>query len=68
VAERFHEDADWATAAEQSSEDDEAQEGSVLASQQRSSEPAEHSALHVEEEEADPDADADDETYDIEDP
>jgi len=47
VSERYVDDADWATAAEQSSEDDEAQEGSVLASQERASDSAEHSAIHV---------------------
>lgn len=47
MSERYNDDADWATAAEQSSEDDEAQEGNVLASQERSVEPAEHVALHV---------------------
>ena len=48
MSEKYHDDADWATAAEQSSEDDEAQEGDVLASQERASEPAEHLAVHVE--------------------
>jgi transcriptional antiterminator NusG len=47
VTERFTDDADWATAAEQSSEDDEAQEGDQLAAEERSVEPAEHAALHV---------------------
>jgi transcriptional antiterminator NusG len=64
VSDRFPDDADWATAAEQSSEDDEAQEGSVLEEQERSVEAAEHRALHVEDE----GDDVDDETYDIEDP
>ncbi|MCI2957425.1 transcription termination/antitermination protein NusG [Agromyces atrinae] len=41
------EDVDWATAAEQSSEDDEAQEGNTLAHDEESVEPAEQSALHV---------------------
>ncbi len=40
-------DVDWATAAEQSSEEDEAQEGSQLKHDELSSEPAEHSAMHV---------------------
>ncbi|MDF2562258.1 MAG: hypothetical protein K0R99_3704, partial [Microbacterium sp.] len=31
MSERYSDDADWATAAEQSSEEDEAQEGNVLA-------------------------------------
>jgi len=47
VTERFTDDADWATAAEQSSEDDEAQEGDQLAAEERSVEPAEQAALHV---------------------
>ncbi|CDK00562.1 Transcription antitermination protein NusG [Microbacterium sp. C448] len=47
MTERFTDDADWATAAEQSSEDDEAQEGDQLAAEERSVEPAEHAALHV---------------------
>ena len=64
MSDRFPDDADWATAAEQSSEDDEAQEGGVLEAQERSVEAAEHRALHVEDEEGD----VDDETYDIEDP
>jgi transcriptional antiterminator NusG len=48
VSERNLDDVDWATAAEQSSEDDEAQEGNVLAAEENSVEPAEHEALHVE--------------------
>lgn len=48
MSERNLDDVDWATAAEQSSEDDEAQEGNVLAAEQHSVEPAEHQALHVE--------------------
>jgi transcriptional antiterminator NusG len=47
VSERYVDDADWATAAEQSSEDDEAQEGNVLAAEEHSVEAAEHLALHV---------------------
>jgi len=47
VTERHVDDADWATAAEQSSEDDEAQEGNVLAAEERSVEPAEHVAIHI---------------------
>ena len=34
MSERYSDDADWATAAEQSSEEDEAQEGNVLAADQ----------------------------------
>lgn len=50
MSERYVDDADWATAAEQSSEDDEAQEGNILADQERSVEPAEHAAIHLESE------------------
>ena len=48
VSERYSDDADWATAAEQSSEDDEAQEGNVLSAEELSVAPAEHVALHIE--------------------
>lgn len=47
MSERYVDDADWATAAEQSSEDDEAQEGNVLAAEERAVEAAEHRALHI---------------------
>jgi len=47
VTETKHDDVDWATAAEQSAEDDEAQEGNTLAAEERSVEAAEHAALHV---------------------
>lgn len=62
MSERYVDDADWATAAEQSSEEDEAQEGNVLAAEEQSVEPAERLAIHVE----DPDGDAagDDEELD----
>ncbi|MFG6475224.1 transcription termination/antitermination protein NusG [Microbacterium sp. P06] len=53
MSERFTDDADWATAAEQSSEDDEAQEGNQLAAEERSVAPAEQVALHIEDENAD---------------
>ncbi len=67
MSERYADDADWATAAEQSSEDDEAQEGNILADQERQAEGAEHSALHiVDEDGADDLADPDD--IDIDDP
>lgn len=67
MSERYTDDADWATAAEQSSEDDEAQEGNVLAEEERSVEPAEHVALHiVDEDEVASDEDLDD--IDIDDP
>ncbi|WP_022889258.1 transcription termination/antitermination protein NusG [Agromyces italicus] len=42
-----HDDVDWATAAEQSAEDDEAQTGNVNEHEEQSSEPAEHVAVHV---------------------
>jgi len=48
VSERYSDDADWATAAEQSSEDDEAQEGNVLSAEEQSSSAAEHVAVHIE--------------------
>jgi len=67
VSERYVDDADWATAAEQSSEDDEAQEGNVLESQERASDSAEHSAVHVVDDETDTD-DADLGDIDITDP
>lgn len=68
VPERYSDDADWATAAEQSSEDDEAQEGNILATEEKSSSPAEHEAVHVE---GDADEASDDnstEDIDIDDP
>ncbi|KHK99073.1 antitermination protein NusG [Microbacterium mangrovi] len=67
MSERYVDDADWATAAEQSSEDDEAQEGNVLHAQERSVDPAEHSALHVVDE-SDEDEGDNEELDDIEDP
>ena len=42
-----HDDADWATAAEQSSTEDEAQEGNTLAAEEDSVEAAEQVAVHV---------------------
>ncbi|MFT4305463.1 MAG: transcription termination/antitermination protein NusG [Microbacterium sp.] len=65
MSEKYHDDVDWATAAEQSSEDDEAQEGDILAAQERGSEPAEHLAVHIEDEDDDTD---DSEDIDIDDP
>ena len=62
VTERHVDDVDWATAAEQSSEDDEAQEGNVLAAEERSVEPAEHVAIHI----VDDSDEGEDETDDIE--
>ncbi|WP_285136208.1 transcription termination/antitermination protein NusG [Microbacterium sp. lyk4-40-TSB-66] len=67
MSERYVDDADWATAAEQSSEDDEAQEGNVLESQERASDSAEHSAVHIVEDEDEVD-DADLSDIDITDP
>ena len=52
-------DIDLATAAEQSSEEDEAQEGNVLAEQIHSADAAEHTAVHVVEDDADGDGDID---------
>ncbi|MBD3940237.1 transcription termination/antitermination protein NusG [Microbacterium sp. NEAU-LLC] len=66
MTERYSDDADWATAAEQSSEDDEAQEGNVLAAEEHSVEAAEHLAIHVVDDEAEDDSDLDD--IDIDDP
>jgi transcriptional antiterminator NusG len=71
LSEKYVDDADWATAAEQSSEDDEAQEGNYLADQERSVEAAEHVAVHVVEDGADgegDEGDADLEDIDIDDP
>ncbi|MFF1573424.1 transcription termination/antitermination protein NusG [Leifsonia sp. NPDC058292] len=47
MSETNRDDVDWATAAEQSSEDDEAQTGNVLAADEDSVDSAEHEALHV---------------------
>ncbi|MHC2998222.1 transcription termination/antitermination protein NusG [Microbacterium sp. HJ5] len=67
MSERFFDDADWATAAEQSSEDDEAQEGNVLAEEDAANTAAEHVAIHiVDDAAAEDDADLDD--IDIDDP
>ncbi len=66
VSERYSDDADWATAAEQSSEDDEAQEGNVLEAEERASRPAETTAIHiVDEADGGQDEDADDDLQDI---
>ncbi len=67
MSEKYHDDVDWATAAEQSSEDDEAQEGDILAVQERASEPAEHLAVHVEDGDEDDDTEGS-EDIDIDDP
>ena len=68
MPEKYVDDADWATAAEQSSEDDEAQEGNILAAEERSSAPAEHLAVHVVDDDDDDDSQDDDEDIDIDDP
>ena len=68
MAEKYLDDADWATAAEQSSEDDEAQEGNILSAEERSVRSAETAAIHVVDDE---DQDADDsdlDDIDIDDP
>ena len=67
MSERYSDDADWATAAEQSSEEDEAQEGNVLAAEELSVTPAEHVAVHVEDEDAEDDV-VEDIDVDIDDP
>ena len=68
MSERYVDDADWATAAEQSSEDDEAQEGNVLAEEERSVEAAEHVAIHIVDDGDDDEDDADLDDIDIDDP
>lgn len=68
MSEKYVDDADWATAAEQSSEDDEAQEGNVLAEEERASAPAEHIAVHVVDDDADDEDDDDLDDIDIDDP
>jgi transcriptional antiterminator NusG len=47
VSRTERDDVDWATAAEQSAEDDEAQTGNTLEHEEDSVEPAEHRAVHV---------------------
>ena len=60
VSDSERDDIDLATAAEQSSEEDEAQEGNSLAADERSDEPAEQRALHtVNEGDEDDDVEAD---------
>ncbi|KQZ84906.1 antitermination protein NusG [Microbacterium sp. Root166] len=66
MSERVFDDADWATAAEQSSEDDEAQEGNILAEETAANTPAEHAAIHIVDESDVDDSDLDD--IDIDDP
>ena len=55
MTEKLPSDLDFSTAAEQSSEDDEAQEGNVLDAQLHSADPAEHNAMHVVDENSEPD-------------
>ena len=66
MTERIHDDADWAPAAEQSSEDDEAQEGNILAVEEHASDAAETAAMHIVDDEDADDSDLDD--IDINDP
>jgi transcription termination/antitermination protein NusG len=66
LSERYVDDADWATAAEQSSEDDEAQEGNILAEEDRANTPAEHLAVHIVDDDEEDLSDLDD--IDIDDP
>lgn len=68
MSEKYTDDADWATAAEQSSEDDEAQEGNILAAEELSSTPAEHLAVHVVDDEEDAVEGGDYDDIDIDDP
>ena len=68
MSERYVDDADWATAAEQSSEDDEAQEGNILAAEDRANTAAEHAAVHVVDENAEDEDDSDLDDIDIDDP
>jgi transcriptional antiterminator NusG len=57
VTQEERRDIDLATAAEQSSEEDEAQEGNVLERETHSVDPAEHNAIHVVDEDSDVEAD-----------
>jgi transcriptional antiterminator NusG len=68
VSERYFDDADWATAAEQSSEDDEAQEGNILAEEDRANTAAEHVAIHIVDDADDEDLSDDLDDIDIDDP
>ena len=69
MSERYSDDADWATAAEQSSEEDEAQEGNVLAAEEISVTSAEHVALHIEDVDGEDETDTQDDTdIEIDDP
>jgi transcription termination/antitermination protein NusG len=59
VSERDRDSVDWATAAEQSSEEDEAQSGNVLEGEVEAVQPAESEALHLLDESADGDSESD---------
>ncbi|GAB2513639.1 transcription termination/antitermination protein NusG [Microbacterium petrolearium] len=59
MPENHFDDVDLATAAEQSSEDDEAQDGNVLASEERANEAAERGAMHIDGDLGDADEDID---------
>ena len=67
MSERFLDDADWAPSAEQSSEEDEAQEGNELAREEHQSDAAEHDAIHNEDEDDDVDY-SDDDDVEVNDP
>ena len=67
MSERFLDDADWAPSAEQSSEEDEAQEGNELAREEHQSDAAEHVAIHIEDEDDDADY-SDDDDVEVSDP
>jgi transcription termination/antitermination protein NusG len=58
VSEEERRDIDLATAAEQSSEEDEAQEGNVLEREEHSVDSAEHAAIHVIDDDEEEDADS----------
>jgi transcriptional antiterminator NusG len=60
VSESDRRDIELGTAAEQSSEEDEAQEGNILELDDRSDDPAEQAAIHVEDEDGDVDEDGSD--------
>jgi transcriptional antiterminator NusG len=57
VTEKLPSDLDYSTAAEQSSEEDEAQEGNVLDADLHSVDAVEHSAMHIVDESDEPDLD-----------
>ncbi|WP_345751550.1 transcription termination/antitermination protein NusG [Microbacterium rhizophilus] len=69
MSEKHVDDADWAPAAEQSSEEDEAQEGNVLYSNSHASDSAEHLAMHLDgSDDVDEEDTNDDEDIEIDDP